>query len=99
MNSTLWVIGLVALGTALSARLAVIRYGWNELTYGGADPWAVLFYGLGGTAPALGIAVLVAGVRKLLVRSSSFFHAWVVTYVAASGVFACTTYRAATHLP
>ncbi len=58
--------------TALFVAITVYQVGWDNATYGGADPWSLLFRGVGGTAVPLTIATLIAGLWKLFSRSSRF---------------------------
>jgi hypothetical protein len=83
-SMTLLIIGIFA-----SAML--LRYGWDDLTYNGHDPWALFFYGARGAFWPIIIATIIAGVRKIGFRSSSFVVTWLWSSAVATVILVAPT--------
>ena len=83
------------LATALFVWLQVFHYGYDAVTLNGQDPWALLFYGLGGVAVPAVIGTIVASVIKLVRRNISYLNVWLVVFTVAAGVLLVSNYLAA----
>ena len=83
---------IVLMGVAVFAAAFVARHGWDGATDFGNDIWGLLFFGAGGAFIPLSISVLIAGIRKLLNRTSSFYTTWVWIFTICVIVFATPTF-------
>ena len=77
--------------------LRVYSVGWDEATYNGYDPWAPLFFGLGGALLPLMVATVIAGVWKLFSRSSSFLSVLLIVFVVMTIFFAVPNFYVANY--
>ena len=88
MGKLAWLVGLFLVSTGIFAALRVYSVGWDGATYNGYDPWAPLFQGLGGALFPLMVAAVIAGLRKLFSRSSSFLSTLLIVFAVATIFFA-----------
>lgn len=75
--------------------LIVYRQGWDAATYGGADPWGLVFEAMGGAFAPTAVALLVAGAVKLFKRDASFLNTWLTVFLIAFAVFAVSNFTVA----
>lgn len=90
-----YVLVAILVSTCVFAAVYVYRYGLDAATYNGHDPWALFFLGIGGAFVPLAIATVIAGIRKLVSRSSSFLSGWLVIFAIATVLFAAPTFYVA----
>jgi hypothetical protein len=98
MRKSIVAFFIILMGVAVFAASYVSRHGWDEATYFGRDIWGLFFFGAGGVSIPLVISVLVAGVRKLSYRVTSFYVTWVWTFIVCVVVFSAPTFYVALHL-
>ena len=98
MRKVIFVVGAVLFSTGVFAAAHLYRYGWDAATYNGQDPWALFFLGIGGAFVPLIVATVIAGIWKLVFRSSSFVSGWLVVFGIATVLFAAPTFYVATNL-
>ena len=79
--------------TAIFAAIKVHQYGWDNATYGGADPWSLFFSGVGAATVPLTAATAIAGLWKLFSKSSSFLDVWLVVFFLSAMFFVYTSYK------
>jgi len=75
--------------------LIVYRQGWDAATYGGSDPWGLVFEAMGGAFAPTAVALLVAGPVKLFKRDASFLNTWLTVFLIAFAVFAVSYFTVA----
>ena len=76
----------------LFAALRIYKVGFEVATYGGRDPWSVLFFAVGAASVPIVIATLFSGLIKLFQRSLDFWLSWIVLNISISGFFLWTTF-------
>ena len=98
LRTLFYVVVAILVSTGVFAAAHVYRYGWDAATYNGHDPWAVFFFGMGGAFVPLTVATVIAGIRKLVSRSSSFLSGWLVIFAIATVLFAAQLFYVAAYL-
>lgn len=98
LRTLLFVLVPIMASTAVFAAAHVYRYGWDAATYNGQDPWALFFFGIGGAFVPLAVSTVIAGIRKLVSRSSGFLRGWLVIFAIATVLFAAPSFYVAASL-
>ena len=88
LRTVLYVVVAILVSTGVFAAAYVHRYGWDAATDNGLDPWALFFFGIGDAFLPLAVATVMAGIRKLLDRETSFLTDWLVTVAIITVLFA-----------
>lgn len=87
----------IIMAGSLFACLNFYRDGWNAVSYDGADPWSVIFLTLGNLTVPLLLAVLAAGLAKLLKRDANLWNVWLIAFGSAVPIFAVLYLVTASH--
>lgn len=90
-----WALASVLVGMIVFALILRVHPGWDVVTYSGGDPWGLVFSSLGRASAPVLVATVWATLQKVVVRSSSFFVGWMVTFWIALSVLGSLNFMAA----
>jgi hypothetical protein len=97
MRSFMMLTGAILLAAGILASIHVYDVGWSDATYDGYDPWSLFFYGLGAAAWPATVALVWAGLHKMLSRLSHFPTVWLVVFTITTICFSAVSLLTARH--